>query len=233
VVATKSGLDGMLRWYIEQTKEVFGVFGIDLEEVGRKEVLPCSNKMLPSIGVALVDRSRRVDFVKLLFVQNQAEWEISIVHDAVRNVKQVGQILDRRMKDESGKFVSKFVIQDILTIRETLKPCLDSEYLDKTNSMFSELRNGFIQRRLRPEFVWELERGGFFHDFVMICEGILRRYYEPEQLNIREIEEWPAEKINWVPRELARKAGGALVRRVRGFRDEIEQRKRYFLADRA
>ena len=67
VVATKSGLDGMLRWYIEQTKEVFGVFGIDLEEVGHREILPGSNKRLPSIGVGLIDRSRRVDFVKLLF----------------------------------------------------------------------------------------------------------------------------------------------------------------------
>ena len=120
-----------------------------------------------------------------------------------------------------------------MTIRETLRPCFDSDYVDETNAIFSELRNGFVERRLNRGFVGQLEDGGVFHDLVSSCEGTLRRYYEPEQLNIREIEEWPAEKINWVPRELARKAGGALVRRVRGFRDEIEQRKRYFLADRA
>ena len=56
-------------------------------------------------------------------------------------------------------------------------------------------------------------------------EEALEGPYKKEGLDINDVENWPAEKINWVPQELKKNVGRSLTDRFNNFKTNLKNNR--------
>ncbi|NIY18610.1 MAG: hypothetical protein GWM98_29015 [Nitrospinaceae bacterium] len=167
------------------------------------EKVPCTNRIRPTTTLQMWDASRRVKFVRAFFVWNRATWAESIIYDAIRNIKQIKELLDidhRPQKKAPDEL--KFMLQDVLIIYFTLKPALTPDFAEHAEPLIKKLFDQFIGGLHDPERIEELYHMVHSNALVYGYEEALEEPYRQEGLNIHQIEDWPVEKINFVPQEL-------------------------------
>lgn len=199
----KENFERLMEIYHQNFRSHFGKFGLDLVDPRWGEPVPYSNRKRPTTTLQMWDASGRVKFVRAFFVWNAATWEESIIYDAIRNVRQLKENLDinhRPVKKASDEL--KFLLQDVLIIYFTLRPALTPDFAEHAEPIIQDLLDRFLKGLHNPEEIEELYHKVYANALVYGYEEALEGPYQRDGLNIFRVEDWPVEKINWVPAEL-------------------------------
>ena len=181
----------------------FGKYQLKLTDPKWGEKVPCTNKIRPTTTIQLWDATKRVKFVRAFFVWNSATWAESIIYDAIRNIKQIKELLDinhRPQKKATDEL--KFMLQDSMIIYYTLKPALTPDFVEHAEPLVQELFDSFIGGLHDPEKIEALYHKVHSNALVYGYEEALEGPYSKAGLDIHKVEDWPADKINFVPQEL-------------------------------
>jgi len=181
----------------------FKRYGLDLVDPHWGETVPYTNRHRPTTTLQLWDATKRVKFVRAFFVWNKASWADSIVYDAIRNIKQIKEHLDLNYRPQTKEPQElKFMLQDALIIFFTLKPALTPDFLEHAQPIVDKLFDHFISGLHDPELIEEQYHRVYASALVYGYEEALEGPYKEHGLNIHEVDNWPVEKINWVPPKL-------------------------------
>jgi hypothetical protein len=80
-----------------------------------------------------------------------------------------------------------------------------SEFIEHAQPLIDEMVDHFLKGLFDPALIRELFFKVRKNELVRGFEGALHGPYSEAGLNIRRVEDWPVEKINWVPEELRKK----------------------------
>jgi hypothetical protein len=193
----------LMEIYRDTLQDHCGKYQMQLTDPRWGEKVPCTNRIRPTTTLQMWDATRRVKFVRAFFVWNRATWAESIIYDAIRNIKQIKELLDlehRPQKKATDEL--KFMLQDALIIYFTLKPALTPDFAEHAQPIVDELFDCFIGGLHDPAKIEEQYHKVYSGALVYGYEEALEGPYSKAGLDIHKIEEWPADKINFVPQEL-------------------------------
>ena len=193
----------LMKIYRDVLIENCGKYKMELTDPRWGEKVPCTNRIRPTTTLQMWDTSRRVKFVRAFFVWNQATWAESIIYDSIRNIRQIKELLDidhRPLKKAPDEL--KFMLQDVLIIYFTLKPALTPDFAEHAEPIVNDLFDCFIAGLHDPAQIEELYHKIYSNALVYGYEEALEGPYKKAGLDIYQIEDWPADKINFVPQEL-------------------------------
>jgi len=189
--------------YRDTLQECFRPSGLDLVRPTWGEKIPYSNRKRPTTAMQLIDATQRVNFVRAFFVWNSAPWSEAIIYDMIRNVRQLKELLDvnrrpiKRATDEM-----KFMLQDVMITYFTLQTALNPDFIEHAEPIIGELFDHFIKGLYDPKIIEEQYHEVYSKMLVYGYEEALEAPYKKDGLDIFKIEDWPVEKINYVPQEL-------------------------------
>ena len=129
--------------------------------------------------------------------------EESIIHDAIRNLKVIKELLDidsRPVPKESDEL--KFLMQDVIIIYKTLEEALDLDFIEHARPIIQEVYDHFLKGLKDSKLIWDLYMKIFSNAIVYGMEEALAKSYGKSGLDIHDSENWPLEKVNWVPQDL-------------------------------
>jgi hypothetical protein len=189
--------------YHQTARTTFNNYGLDLIDPRWGEPIPYTNKTKPTTTLQMWDASQRVKFHRAFFVWNSAPWEESIVYDAVRNIKVLKELLNINQRPvKKTKEELKFLLQDVLITYFTLLPALTPDFAEHAEPIVKELLDHFLGGMHDEELIEEQFHKVYSNALVYGYEEALAAPYKQEGLDIQQVENWPVEKINWVPEKL-------------------------------
>ena len=221
----KENFEKLMQLYQKNFTEVFGRYGLDLVDPKWGDKIPYSNKIRPTTALQMWDSKGRANFVRAFFVWNKASWEESIIYDMIRNIKTLKELLNintRPPKKESSEL--KFLLQDVLITYITLRPALTSEFVEHAEPIINTLFEKFIKGMHTEEIIEEQYHIVYSSALVYGFEEALLEPYKKENLDVRNVEDWPIEKINYVPNELKEKLVPALQAPWKKFQMNLESK---------
>ena len=202
----KENFEKLMQLYQKNFTEVFGRYGLDLVNPKWDEKIPYSNKIRPTTALQMWDTKGRANYVRAFFVWNKASWEESIIYDMIRNIKTLKELLNintRPPKKESSEL--KFLLQDVLITYVTLRSALTPDFVEHAEPIINTLFEKFIKGMHTEASIEEQYHIVYSSALVYGFEEALLEPYKKENLDIRNVEDWPVEKINYVPNELKEK----------------------------
>ena len=193
----------LMETYFQTAKNTFENYGLDFVDPRWGEPIPYTNKIKPTTTLQMWDASKRVKYHRAFFVWNSAPWEESVVYDAIRNIKVLKELLDINQRPgKKTKEELKFLLQDVLITYFTLLPALTPDFVEHAEPIVKELLNHFLRGMHDEEIVEEQFYKVYSNALVYGYEEALEGPYKQEGLDIQQVENWPVEKINWVPQKL-------------------------------
>jgi hypothetical protein len=194
-------------YYYISIINAFRPYGLELDLDMWGGRLPYSNRKKPSLTLHMVDASKRVNWLRGFFIWNHVSWEESIIHDAIRNVKEFREnfnvkkkpIMKRDWKD------IKFLLQDVIITYRTLENAFSPDFQENSQPVIDEMVNHFLEGLFDPALIRELFFKVRENKLIIGFEEALQESYSKENLNVRRVEDWPVEKINYVPEDLKEK----------------------------
>ncbi len=196
----------LMRYYRDCLKEQFREYRIRLDQPTWGDVIPYSNRRRPTTAMQMVDTSRRIQFARVFFVPNSATWAESIIFDMIRNVRQLRELLDIDHRPRiAGVDELKFLLQDILITYFTLRPALTPDFEEHAHPIIKELYGKFVTGMSDRSDVEEQYQKVYANALAYGYEEALEGPYKKEGLDIFQVENWPVDKINFVPDELKEK----------------------------
>lgn len=214
----------LMELYQKVFRDTFRKFGLRLVEPKWGEPVPYSNQIRPTTTLQMWDASERVKFVRAFFVWNKATWEESVIYDAIRNVRQLKENLDiDRRPEKKAKDELKFLLQDVLITYYTLKPALTPDFVDHAAPIIKDLLREFLAGLHDEDQIEDLYHKVFSSALIYGYEEALEAPYKKDGLDIFNIEEWPAEKINWVPQSLKESLAPYLRETFVRFKDNLQK----------
>ena len=189
--------------YHQTVRSVFKTHGVDFVDPKWGEPIPYTNKIKPTTTLQMWDASQRVKFHRAFFVWNLVPWEESIIYDTVRNIKVIKELLDinqRPRKKENDELI--FLLQDVLITYFTLRPVLTPDFAEHAEPIIKELFDHFLAGLHDSELIEEQFHRVYSNALVYGFEEALASHYKRDGLDIQQVENWPVEKINWVPQKL-------------------------------
>ena len=221
----KENFEKLMQLYQKKYTEVFGRYGLDLVDPKWGEKIPYSNKIRPTTALQMWDTKGRANYVRSFFVWNKASWEESIIYDMIRNIKTLKELLNintRPPKKESSEL--KFLLQDVLITYFTLRPALTPDFVEHAEPIINTLFEKFIKGMHTEESVEEQYHIVYSSALVYGFEEALLEPYKKENLDVRNVEDWPVEKINYVPNELKEKLVPGLQAPWKKFQMNLESK---------
>ncbi|MEE9259305.1 MAG: hypothetical protein V3U37_07150 [Nitrospinaceae bacterium] len=221
----KENFEHLIKIYYKTFREVFKTYGLNFVDPRWGEPIPCTNKFRPTTALQMWESNKRVAFLRAFFVWNTATWEESIIYDMVRNIKQIKELLDintRPPRKESQEL--KFLLQDVLIIYFTLKPALSPDFKEHAEPIITELLDKFLGGLQDDEQIEELFQKVYSNALVYGFEEAMEGPYGKGGLNIHKVEEWPVEKINWVPEELKEKLAPYLRETFLSYKNHLDNK---------
>lgn len=214
----------LMKIYYQTCKEVFIRYHLVFDNPRWGEPIPYTNKFRPNTTLQMWEKGTEVQFLRAFFVWNTATWEESLIFDTLRNIKQLKELLDVNHRPvNKAKEEIRFALQDILIVYHTLRDALTPDFLEHAQSYMQELLGYFLDglhdRDLIQDLYHKAFRGLFVYGFEEALDGPYKRY----NLDIRKVEDWPVEKINWVPEELKEKLIHPLRDTFSRFRINLER----------
>ena len=170
------------------------------------------------------DSRKRGNWLRTFFIWNQATWEESIVFDAIRIIKEYKEYfdLDRGPVLKESKEI-KYILQDIVIIYRTLEKACHPEFIEHAEPIIEELMGHFMAGLFDPKLIQELYVKVFKSALIYGYEQALEGPFAEAGLDIRNIENWPVEKINWVPDELKASLIPPIQEMFAGFQKNLQQ----------
>ena len=135
----KKNFEHLIEIYHRTFRNTFLAYNLDFVDPQWGEPVPYSNRIRPTTTLQMWDKSQRVKFLRAFFVWNTATWEESVIYDAIRNIKQLKELLDlnqRPGRKEPQEL--KFLLQDILITYFTLYPALSEDFVEHAEPIIQE-----------------------------------------------------------------------------------------------
>ena len=219
----EKNFERLMEIYHRTFKIVFDGFGLNLTDPRWGEAIPYSNRIRPTTTLQMWDTNGLAKFVRAFFVWNTATWEESIIYDAIRNVLQLKELLNiNKRPPKKTKEELKFLLQDILITYFTLQPALSTDFEEHAKPVIAELYDQFLTGLNDLTRVNEQFQNVYNNAIVYGLEEALEGPYQQDHLDIQKIEDWPVEKINWVPEGLKKKLVPHLKNTFSKFKDHLE-----------
>ncbi len=199
-------MEKLVSIYFKTLAEVFLPYGLalDLKMWGGR--LPHSNKTRPTITMHLEDANRKINWLRPIIVWNQAGWEQSILYDSVRLVKELKNSLDiERGPVLTDPKTIKYLLQDVIITYRTLEKAHSREFLEHAEPLIAEMTQTFLEGLFDPLQIRDLYHKILENALVYGYEQTLADHYSKYGLDVAQVQDWPVEKINWVPEELQAK----------------------------
>ncbi|CCQ89969.1 hypothetical protein NITGR_20004 [Nitrospina gracilis 3/211] len=199
-------LEKLVGVYSTTLRHAFLPEGLDLKLKMWGGRLPYTNKIKPNITMHMEDSTETVRWVRPIFVWNTATWEQSIIYDTLRLVKELKQNLHRDreppLKDPQQ---IKYLLQDIIILYKTLEQAHDPDFIEHAEGIIKDMTQAFLRGLSEEDEI--LDWYHKVHQYLLIYgyEQTLEMHYQPYRLDVRAMEQWPVEKINFVPDELQAK----------------------------
>ncbi len=222
----KENFEKLMQLYQKNFSEVFGRYGLDLVDPKWGEKIPYSNKIRPTTALQMWDAKGRANYVRAFFVWNMASWEESIIYDMIRNIKTLKELLNintRPPKKESSEI--KFLLQDVLITYVTLRAALTPDFVEHAEPIIQNLFETFVKGMHSEEIIEEQYHIVYSSALAYGFEEALLEPYRKENLDVRNVEDWPVDKINYVPDELKEKLIPALQAPWKKFQMNLESKR--------
>ncbi len=199
-------LEKLIACYSDEFINAFKPYNLDLKLKMWGGRLPFSCQTKPSITMHMEDANDRVRWLRTFFVWNHVPWEESILYDVVRIIKEYKEFfdLDRGPVTKEAQAL-KYLLQDIIIIYRTLEAACSADFKEHADPIIQNLMTHFMGGLNDPKLIQELYLEVFHSALIYGYEEALEAPFRREGLDIRKIENWPAEKINRVPDELKQK----------------------------
>ena len=214
----------LMEIYQQTICTTFKRYGLNLVDPRWGEIIPYSNNERPTTALQMWDTTGKASFVRAFFVWNEATWEESIIYDMIRNIKVLKELLNINTvppKKDSSEL--KFLLQDVLITYFTLYAALTPDFVEHAEPIIKDLFSQFMEGMHSEEAIEEQYRKVYSNALVYGFEEALKVPYGKEGLNIKAVEDWPVEKINYVPAELKEKLIPALQAPWKKFQTNLEK----------
>ena len=218
----KENFERLVISYHQVTSNSFSNYDLHLVDPKWGQRIPYTNKKRPTTVLQMWEKNNKLKFFRAFYVWNNVPWEDSVIYDTIRNIKVVKELLDisrRPVKRPTDEY--KFLLQDVLIIYYTLHNALTLDFREHAEPIMSELLKNFLNGMHDPEIIEEQYLNLYSNAIVHGLEEALEGPYKKEGLDIKNVENWPEEKINWVPKELKKSVGRSLTEKFVGFKNKL------------
>jgi len=203
----RENMEHLVGYYYTSIINAFRPYGLELDLNMWGGRLPYSNGIKPSLTMHMVDSSNKINWLRGFFIWNLVSWEESIIYDTIRNIKEFREKFNIKkspiMKKDPKDI--KYLLQDVIITYRTLEKSFSPDFLEHAQPIVDEITDHFLEGLFDPvlirEFFFKVRENKLIPGF----EETLQEYYLKEGLNIRKVESWPVEKINYVPEVLKEK----------------------------
>ena len=219
-------MEHLVGYYYTSIINAFRPYGLELDLNMWGGRLPYSNREKPSLTMHMVDSLEKVNWLRGFFIWNLVPWEESIIHDAIRNVKEFREkfnikkdpIMKRDPKD------IKYLLQDVIITYRTLENSFSSDFLEHAQPIIDEMADHFLEGLFDPVLIRELFFKVRENKLIVGFEEALQESYSKECLNVRQVEDWPVEKINYVPKGLKEKLIPPIKNLFASFKSNLDRK---------
>ena len=118
----------------------------------------------------------------------------------------------------------KYLLQDVIITYRTLENSFSSDFLEDTQPIINEMVDHFLEGLFDPVLIRELFFKVRENKLIIGFEESLQEFYSKEDLNVRQIEDWPVEKINYVPEELKEKLIPPIKNLFASFKSNLDRK---------
>jgi hypothetical protein len=209
--------------YHQSVTNTFSNYGLYFINPQWGESIPYTNKKKPTTVLQMWEKNNKLKFFRAFYVWNNMPWIDSVIYDTIRNIKVVKEMLDmnrRPVKRPTEEY--KFLLQDVLIIYYTLYDALTPDFQEHADPIMKNLLQKFLGGLKDPEAIEEEYLNLYSNAILYGLEEALDGPYQKEGLDIKDIENWPIEKINWVPQELKETVGRSLTNKFNKFKKNIK-----------
>ena len=116
----------------------------------------------------------------------------------------------------------KYLLQDIIIIYRTIENACSKDFREHAAPIIERMMQAFMEGLHDPEKINEHYQMVFDNALIYGFEESLGEPFKKQGLDIKAIETWPVEKINWIPEELKEKLIPPIQNIFKGFRKELE-----------
>ena len=219
----KDNFENLMASYHQSVTNTFSNYDLHFINPRWGESIPYTNKKKPTTVLQMWEKNNKLKFFRAFYVWNNMPWIDSVIYDTIRNIKVVKEMLDmnrRPVKRPTEEY--KFLLQDVLIIYYTLYDALTSDFQEHADPIMKTLLQKFLGGLKDPEAIEEEYLNLYSNAIVYGLEEALDGPYQKEGLDIKDIENWPIEKINWVPQELKETVGRSLTNKFNKFKKNIK-----------
>ena len=219
----KDNFEHLMESYHQSVTNTFSNYDLHFINPRWGESIPYTNKKKPTTVLQMWEKNNKLKFFRAFYVWNNMPWVDSVIYDTIRNIKVVKEMLDmnsRPVKRPTEEY--KFLLQDVLIIYYTLYDALTSDFQEHADPIMKNLLQKFLGGLKDPEAIEEEYLNLYSNAIVYGLEEALDGPYQKEGLDIKDIENWPIEKINWVPQELKETVGRSLTNKFNKFKKNIK-----------
>ena len=222
----RENMEHLVGYYYTSITNAFRPYGLELDLNMWGGRLPYSNREKPSLTMHMVDSSKKISWLRGFFIWNLVPWEESIIHDSIRNVKEFRENFNIRKKPimERDPKDIKYLLQDVIITYRTLENAFSSDFLDHSRPIIDELVDHFLKGLFDPALIRELFFKVRENNLIVGFEEALQEYYSKENLNVRQVEDWPVDKINYVPEALKYKLIPPIKNLFSSFKSNLDQK---------
>ena len=221
-------MEHLVGYYYTSIINAFRPYGLELDLNMWGGRLPYSNQVKPSLTMHMVDSSKKVNWLRGFFIWNLVPWEESIIHDAIRNVKEFREKFNIKKKPIMKRDPKdiKYLLQDVVITYRTLESSFSSDFLKHAHPIIDEIVDHFLKGLFDPVLI----RDFFFrvreNKLILGFEETLQEYYSKDDLNVRRVEDWPIDKINYVPESLKEKLIPPIKNLFTSFKANLDKRNK-------
>ena len=218
----KDNFEHLMESYHQSVTNTFSNYNLHFIKPRWGESIPYTNKKKPTTVLQMWEKNNKLKFFRAFYVWNNMPWIDSVIYDTIRNIKVVKEMLDmnsRPVKRPTEEY--KFLLQDVLIIYYTLYDALTSDFQEHADPIMKNLLQKFLGGLKDPEAIEEEYLNLYSNAIVYGLEEALDGPYQKEGLDIKDIENWPIEKITWVPQELKETVGRSLTNKFNKFKKNI------------
>jgi len=220
----KENFERLMVSYHQNASGAFSKYNLNFVEPRWGESIPYTNKKRPTTVLQMWEKNNRVKFFRAFYIWNNRPWIDSVIYDTIRNIKVIKEMLDmdrRPVKKLTEEY--KFLLQDVLIIFYTLYDALTPDFHEHADPIMKDLMQKFLSGLHDPKNIEEEYLNIYSNAIVYGLEEALEGPYKKEGLDIKDVENWPVEKINWVPQELKESVGRALTNKFNNFKINLRK----------